>query len=249
MNYETVRAVALRTVRHNDRSSILTAWSETRGRLALVLPAGNGKESRRHRALTMPMGLFEGVVAFRGDEELHRVRDLRGWGPGGVRPDVGGNPVRSAVALFVAEVLTVATREGGADPALWQLVVETAVGIATAEGHTLANLSPAFMVRLAGVLGIAPDLADRRPGFGFDMTEGVFRPSAPLRGEWLPPEQTAVLHTFARASEGYAHTGLARLSGRVRTEMLRGAMRYYTLHHYPMERLRSLDILSTIFAG
>lgn len=243
----TITAVALRTVRHNDRSSILTAWSGRHGRLSLVMPAGNTKESRRRRALTMPLGLFEGVVNLRDTDTLLQVRDLRAWGPDGVPPDVASHPVRSAVAMFVAEVLTVATREGAADPALWSLIVETVVHIAYSAPATLANLPTAFLVRLAYTLGIAPDMADWQPRHGLDLAEGVFRPTRPTSGQWLPPDQAAFLRTYTEAVRDYGHINKIHLTRTARHNLMNTALRYYSLHHYPMDRLRSLDVLTTIF--
>ncbi len=44
--YESIRGLALRTIRHDDRTSILSAWTAERGRVAISMPAGNGREAR-----------------------------------------------------------------------------------------------------------------------------------------------------------------------------------------------------------
>lgn len=194
------------------------------------------------------MGLFECVVNLRDTEQLQQVRDLRAWGPDGIRPDVSADPVRSAIAMFTAEVLTVVTREGAPDPALWNLIVETAVHIAYAPAPSIANMPWAFLVRLANILGIAPDITESTRGKGLDMTDGVLRFSAPLTGDWLPPEQTAKLRVCVQAAEAYRHIRLVRLPRSVRSSLLEGIIKYFALHNYPLERLRSVDILTTVFS-
>lgn len=245
----TIKAVALRTVRHNDRTSILTAWSERHGRLSLIMPAGSGKEGMRRRALTMPLGLFEGVVNLRERDELLHVRDLKGWGPDGIHPDVSSTPVRGAVAMFVAEVLNVTTRESAADAALWSLIVETVVHIAYGRAQALANVPSAFLIRLATVLGIAPDTGEWREGMGFDMTEGVFRGTPGMKNEWVDSRETAVLMKYARAAEQYRHIGLARLPEETRTALTEKLLRYYTLHQYGLEKLKTVGVLGTVLGG
>lgn len=244
--YSDILAVALRTVRHNDRSSILTVWSPTVGRLSLVMPAGNGRESQRRRALTMPMGLIEGVVDIRPGKTVHHLRDIRGWGPAGQRPDVSSHPVRASVALFAAEVLGVVTREGDGDPALWSLVVDTAVRIAGGDALALAYVPLTFLMRLADVIGISPDFHDRRPGFGLDMAEGVFRATRPLHDHWVDADGARLLDMLRTTVGRGRGPGLMRLSRSVRARLLDGLLDYFTLHQYPLDRLRSLDILRAV---
>lgn len=38
--YQTIHAIALRTVRHSDSTSILTAWSAEAGRIAILMGTG-----------------------------------------------------------------------------------------------------------------------------------------------------------------------------------------------------------------
>ena len=246
--YTKIEAVALRTVRHNDRTSILTAWSPVLGRLSLIVPAGNGVESRRQRAVTMPLGLFEGVVKADRNGTLSRIRDLRPWGRQGRQPDVSSHPVRSAVAMFVAEVLCSVTREGDPDNALWALIVETTEYISSASARGLSNMPVMFLLRLASVLGIEPNLAEYVPGMGFDAIDGVFRHTAPIHKNWVPSERTRAVVVLARAAVGYRHLALPGLSRQTRQAVLDELTEYFTLHHFPLNRLRSLDILRALFA-
>ena len=247
--YTNIVAVALRTVRHNDRSSILTAWSPSLGRLSLVMPAGNGPESRRRRALTMPLCLFECTVDDRGDNELMLAREMKSWGPEGYCPDVSSHPVRATVAMFIAEVLWVVTREGDADPVLWNAIVETVSCVAGSKGAALSNLPTGVLLRLANVLGIEPDFYDYRYGMGFDMIDGVFRTTRPMHDHWVANDDLRVLLTVNAALRDYRHLGLLHLSRNVRTRLMDGILRYFVLHHYPLDRLKSLDVLKAVFSA
>lgn len=245
--YTDITAVALRTVRHNERSSILTAWSPRLGRLSLVMGAGNSAESRRRRALTMPLCLFEAVVSVRNGTELLRPRDMRAWSSPGFHTDVTSHPVRSSVAMFVAEVLSVVTREGDGDPALWQLVVETTHCIASGNAAALANLPQAFLFRLISILGIEPDVHDYAKGKYFDMTEGIFRNTRPAGQYFLEPDEAAFAVRAAKAFRRYSHLGSVRIPRPLKRHMLERFITYFALHHFPLDRLRSLGVLQSIF--
>ncbi len=240
--YRPIRAVALRTIKHSDRSSILTAYTAESGRISLIMPAGNGPESRRRRALTMPLSLFEAVADIRPGRDLQMVRDLRPMS--GVALDPASNPVRATVAMFVAEVLGVVTREGDADAALWALIVDTASALSMATGRQLANFPHAFLVRLADVVGILPDNTGYVRRGWLDLAEGVYRRTPPVHDYRLGPDETRTVAIFARTVRGgYDLAGRLALPSPVRSRLLDGLLGYFTLHNYPLDRLHSLDVL------
>ena len=197
----------------------------------------------------MPLCLFEGVVDLRPNTELLQIKDLKALLQEGVPIDVASHPVRSAVAMFIAEVLGVATREGDADASLWSLIVDSALHIGQGNAAKLANMPLMFLCRLATVLGIAPDLSHWRSGMGLDMADGILRTSRPLHNLWVNPSDTRALRTIAAAAQEYRHPAILRLPKKTRGLFLDGMLDYFTVHNYPMNRLRSLDILKTIFSA
>lgn len=246
--YTPFYAVALRTIKHNERSSILTAWSAQLGRLSLIMPAGNGAESRRRRALTMPLGLFEGVVDVRPGRELMPVRDVKPWS-GLRRPvDLSARPAAASVAMFVAEVIEVVTRPGAGmpDPQLWQLIADTARLLDNAKPNVVAAVPWAFMMQLADVSGIAPDAATYRPGSILDLSEGIFRTTPPLHAYATDNAGARIASVLMRAAHNYSHLGLLHLNRDTRRQLLDSTVQYFTLHHFSLDKLRSLDILRSL---
>lgn len=237
--YQTIHAVALRTIKYNDRSSILTAWSSELGRVALLMPAGNGAESRRRRALTMPLSLFEGVVDVRPGRDVMQISDLKGALKGS---DIGANPVRATVAMFLAEVLTAITREGGPDAALWRFLEDSVETLGRLKGNALANFHLVFLTRLATVLGLEPDMSTWSPGKWFDLSDGFFRRSRPLHDHCLEPRQARMARLLLSLT-GYDKLALLPFSRNTRREALETILRYYTLHHSPLDNLHSLPVV------
>lgn len=240
--YRPIHAVALRTIKHSDRSSILTAYTSESGRISFIMSAGNGAESRRRRALTMPLSLFEAVADIRPGRDLQVVRDLRPMS--GLVLDPASSPVRATVAMFIAEVLGIVTREGDADAALWSLIVDTVSALTAAGGRVLSNFPHAFLVRLADIAGILPD--DRgymRHGW-LDLADGVYRPTPPVHEYRLDPDETRLVAVFGRTVRGgYENAGRLALPVKTRSRLLDGLLGYFTMHSYPLDRLHSLEVL------
>ncbi|MDE6497955.1 MAG: DNA repair protein RecO [Muribaculaceae bacterium] len=242
--YETLHCLSLRLVRHDDSSSILTAWSAERGRVAVSIPAGAGREAQRRRALATPLSLVEGVVVSRPGREVLRLRDMRPWV---VTSSVRAHPVKAAVALFVADVLDGALRTATADEHLSRFLFDA---VRLLDGLTrptaVANFHLWFLRALATFTGIAPDYGTWRPGRIFDMSEAVFRATPPLHGRYLEPEQAAAVHMIGRLTP--ANMGRVRLNRDTRRRLLEGILEYYALHGaLPGGASRSLEVLRTLF--
>lgn len=151
----TIHAICLRTVRYNDRNNILALYSRERGRLSVMLPAGNGREAARRRALTMPLSMIEGIADLRGARQLATVRDMRSMT---ALPAIHADPVKMSMAMFLTELLGVVVPEGEADEALFDFMADSITALdAAVEGA--ANFHLAFLYRLGRFIGIEPDLS------------------------------------------------------------------------------------------
>lgn len=242
--YETIHCLSLRLVRHDDATSILTAWSAERGRVAVSIPAGAGREAQRRRALATPMALVEGVVVSRPGRDVLRLRDMRPWV---VMSSLRSHPVKAAVALFLADVLDGVLRTAPADEHLSRFLFDA---VRLLDGLTrpaaVANFHLWFLRALATFTGIAPDYGSWRPGMVFDMSEAVFRSTPPLHGRYLEPAQAAAVHMLGRLTP--ANMGRLRLNRDTRRRLLEGILEYYALHGaLPAGASRSLEVLKTLF--
>lgn len=242
--YNTLHCLALRTIRHDDRTSILSAWSAERGRVGIVMPAGSGREAQRRRALTMPLAMFEGVVVSKPGRELIQLRDIR---PTSVTASVRSHPVKTALALFLSDVLDSSLRTSPPDEQLTAFLFGAVNALdATTDQNALANYHLWFLRALATLTGIAPDFGSWREGSVFDMTEGVFRHTPPTHGRYLLPEDARGVHLLGRLS--LDNIRRVRLNRDQRRRILDGILDYFALHGaLSGSGARSLDILKSLF--
>ncbi len=241
--YETLKCVVLRTIKYDDRRSIVTAWSESRGRVSLLVPAGASREARRRRALMMPLGLFEGEADIKPGRDLLSIRDLR---PLRVLPDICCNPAKAVVAMFLSEALDRILREAAPDPLLSAYIfdaVELLDKLTKPVG--VANFPLVFLYKLGEFLGIEPDCGSWRPGYVFDLPGGVFRQTAPTNGRWIEPADAEFVRLLDRLSFAASERlGIPRTQRRNALDMI---LEYYTMHHAPLSGLKSLPVVREIF--
>lgn len=239
---QKMQFIALRTVRYSDRHSILSGYSLESGRVAFAISAGGGKEAVRRRALLMPLGIVECVADIKPGREISVMYD-----PRAVSPLIGlrSNPLKSAVALFLAEVLGVVLRDGPPDKTLYNYMCRSIEVLDMLPSERVANFHICFLWGLGRFIGIEPDTEEYRPGMIFDMADGRFRISAPLHRHYLDPEQSGVVASLARMT--YANMWLFRMNRHQRNDLLDGILKYYSLHYTGLQSLRSLDVLRELF--
>lgn len=237
--YRKLDCIALRMVKYSDRNSILTVYSRQEGRLVFAVPAGRGREANRMRALLMPMGRFECVADIRPGRDIHHMSDVKPVGGASV-----GDPMRSTISLFLADLLSGLLKEPMPDAPLFDFIdysVETLNSPAT---RGLANFHISFLLLLSRFLGIEPDWGSYAEGAVFDMTEGIFRPSPPPHRNFLPSAESAALNNFRRIN--YRNMRLFRMTRFDRNRMLDMILLYYRLHYPSLPALSSLPILRVL---
>lgn len=241
--YIPLHCIALHTVKYSDRANIVTVYTREQGRRSLLVSAGASREARRCRAVMMPLGAFECVADIRFGRELSTVRDVR---VSPVRPSLHSHPVKMAVAMFMAEFVGALLRESPSDEMMYDFVDSAAAALDRIDDpRALANFTLVFTYRMTRFMGIEPDVASYNKGSVFDMTDGVFRQSAPLHGRWLPSQEARIVRMLASAGwESGRHIALNRA---MRRRALEVALDYYGWHFGSLAGLSSIHVLRELF--
>lgn len=239
--FENLDCIALRTVRYNDRQSILSVYTRTHGRVAMAIPAGAGRHASRLRAITQPMSAFQCVAEFRPNRDIITPRDIRI-----LRPSPGTTPIKAAQSLFIADLLTSLLREPQEDAHLFEFLLATIDSIMQGGAAHTANIHLCFLLKLQHFMGIEPDWSTYTPGSIFDMADGIFRLSAPLHGKWLTSPEAEAAYRLRRMNFRTAH--LYKMSRGDRNLVLDRLIMYYQIHFPGLGTINSLDVLRSLFS-
>lgn len=238
--FEPLNCIALRTVKYNDRHSILTAYSRQHGRVAMLMPAGSTRAAMRLRALSMPLGRFDCVAEFKPGRDILPVRDVRSAGG-----TSGASPLKAAISLFVADLLASLLREPQQDELLYDFISFTVERLVEASVVETANFHICFMMRLQHFLGIEPDWSTFGDARVFDMADGIFRSTPPLHGRFLPSAEAEVAYRLRRMN--FRTARLFRFSRVERNMILDRLIQYYRIHFPGLGSISSLAVLRSLF--
>ena len=239
--YEKLRAIVLNTVKYSDRSNIVHAFSDVRGRVAFAVPQGNTRGARERNAMLMPLSLVEMEARFMPGRELATMRDLRRTHP---LMSIYANPMKNAIAMFVSELLSRVVQQQERDTGLFQYIEASVLTLeSTQDGF--ANFHLCFLYHLGAFIGIQPDMATYTDGRWFDMEGGVFTAGPTLSKHQLNPDDAQAIRLLSRMT--YANMHRFRFNREQRSAILDNILTYYRLHHSTLGNLKSPEVLKQLF--
>ncbi len=239
--YEKLRGIVLNTIRYSDKHNIVHIYTDGRGLMSFAVPLGKTQASRMHNAMLMPLSLVDLEVGVRPGRDLALLREVRRNYP---LATIYSDPIRNAIALFISELLTHVIQEPEGNEYLFRYIEQSVQLLEQMPGQ-IANFHICFLFHLGAHLGIQPNLESYRKGYWFDMTDGVFLPSAVKGHALLPPQEAQVLHLLSRMT--FSNMGVFRFNREERNRMLDVIISYYRLHNAAIGTLRSPDILKQLF--
>lgn len=240
--------MVLHTIKYGDNSLIAYIFTNIYGRRSYLVRGVGGSSGRRTRgnkaALLQPMS----VVEFEGYQgrysSLHSMRDTRN---ALVLKSLPFDSSKSAISLFMAEVLYRLVREETPNLPLFDFVSSSVEALDAIDGSNrgaIANFHLWFLVRLSEFLGFYPG-GEYSDGSVFDVAEGVFCEQVPQHGNYMCAASSATLNAMMTL-EGDG-LGQVKLTGQARSQFVGDLLNFIGFHFDMVHNINSLKILQEVF--
>ena len=238
--YHHSKGIVLSALKYGESSRIVRIYTDNFGLLSFLVNHVGGKRGVLRPSMILPLTLVEIVHTHKGEDKLERLKeasmDL-------TYTAIPYDPVRNALALFLAELFTKVLRAEEANPAKFDFIRAACLAL-----DTLDPLPPAFHLavwaRLTTYLGFGPDLRQLPSPAYFDLHDGTFSPDPPLLHAYLAPETSAYLYQAATWDfEAPLHIPKAG-----RKDLLNGLTQYMNIHLEGFGAFKSLEVLSVLFS-
>jgi len=231
-------AIILRTVKYGDSSMVLTVFGPDCGLLSLITSVSRTSKKGLRQPLMQVLTLVEIVYSDKSKGELKRLQELRLLHP---YQEIPFNPVKSCLALFLAELLSKSLKEEVASPQLYQFLKEAFIFLDD-EQASLGNFLPAFLMDFSAYLGFEPRFKKDSEAPYFDLldAEEIFK--EPLHSYYIYGNEAQIW--AALQAEGYKKSASVALSNSgQRRQVLENMLSYYRLHFNDFGKLKSLPVL------
>jgi len=237
----TTEGIVLHFIKYGESSVIATIYTRDSGRQSYMINAALGKKSKNKASLLQPLFCVDLVAYQKQTSELHRVKELKA---SQVYQSVPFEISKSAVAIFLAEVLYKSINEQEGYPEMYDFIKNSLLYFDLMETGS-SNFHLWFLFRLTEYLGFLPHT--QKAGFEnwFDMKTGAvvhFQPSHPFYGN-------KEITPFLMELSGLKIHQLAdfRISRKTRDSLLSVLIDYYHLHFNDLGEIKSLNVLREVF--
>ena len=237
----STEGIVLHFIKYGESSVIATIFTRDFGRQSYLVNAARGKKSQNKASLLQPLFLVDIVAYQKQTRELHRIKELKS---NHVYQNLPFEITKSAMAIFIAEVLYKSINEQESYPEMYDFIKSSLLYFDLMEAGS-SNFHLWFLFRLTEYLGFLPDTS--RVGFEgwLDIKKGAvvhFQPSHPF---YANKEATGYLMKLS-VLKIHEISGF-QISRKMRDTLISVLIDYYQLHFDDLGEIKSLNVLREVF--
>lgn len=235
------RGIVLHTTRYGESSLVAHCYTEQYGRQSYMIKGVRKSKKQNRSNLFQPLFILDFEVFHKDSREIQLVKEVSRAMPLNSLPF---DMVKSAQAIFMAEVIYRVVREEESNPMLAQFLVSTiqyldAVENASPDFHIL------FMFQLSRHLGFYPQNNFDEGRIFFNLLSGLFISHYNDPDLHLDEVSSKLWHSYMLSE--YQSVKDSDFNGSQRKLVLDDLVRFYKLHVAGMGEIRSLEVLHTYF--
>ncbi len=236
--YHKTRGIVLHTIKYSETSVIAKIYTEKLGLQSYIVKGIRAVKSKSKAALLQPMTLLEMEVSHRENKQLQFIKEFR---RSEVYKSIPFNTVKSAVALFILEVISKSLRGHESDAGLFEFIYESFCALDKIP-ETDPDFPLLFLVHFSRLLGFAPHGNFSDENCFFEMSEGLFTNNQSLL-HIMDKRESTLLNDLL--SKNLFAINPAKTLRTERKTMLKNLIKYYQLHIENFS-LKSPEILEEI---
>ena len=224
------RGVVLKFIKYRESSIIVRIYTETLGLQSYLINGVRSSRSKRNKiALYQPLTLLDLVVYFREEKQLQRLSEAKCNNPFVTIPL---NPKKSAVVLFLVEILGKTLKEPSGNPELFEFIWDSLKRFDDVD-FPFENFHLIFLVKLAKFLGFAPQNAS-------EIYEELRHK---LDSHWPSSNEGDLMNHLLNGEMSDTPT----LSNKLRSNLLTILLTLFQVHVEHFGSVKSVQVLNQIF--
>lgn len=236
------KCIALHTVRFGETSLVAYVYSQEYGRVSLMVNNAYGKGKNAKKAIYFqPLNIIE-IVFYPGKAQT--LAKLKEVSISQTNTALHLNPVKSAIALFIGEIIYRTIREEESNPSLFRFL-EISIQTLDALEHGISNFHLIFLSQLTKYLGFYPSGSHTSSTPYFDYKNGLYVSAEPVHPMFFTLEQSRILSLTLTTTYTDAHE--LKLNGRQRNEFLTNMLNFFSYHMDTVQSMKSLAVLNQVF--
>lgn len=232
-------SIVLSKLKYKDNDLIVKCYTQQRGIVSYIL-RGVLKSKKSHTKTVYFQALSQLQIEenFKPNRTLQNIKEVK---PNYIYRTLYSNIYKSAIVMFLSEILSTVLREEEQNEALFNYI-ETALQYLDSE-EQYSNFHLLFLLKLTRYLGFQPEYLNTDYPF-FNLESGIFEETATsmysVSGQNL---------TLLKQMLGINFDALSsiKISSKQRQEFLNMLLYYFELHLDGFKKPKSLQVLNDVF--
>ena len=238
--YIQTKAIVLAAVKYGDSGRVLRCYTKEVGLQGYMINSLKSKKAAVKSSMLLPLTQLNIVASHKEKGTLERIKEAK---VNAAYSSIPFDPVKNAIAFFMAEVLNRSLKEEQPNAAKYDFVT-TACRLLDEFDQVPAHFHVAFLLALSRYLGFYPELASAAKGVYFDKIEGVFQVQQPMHPHYLDQSNSSALKALLNTT--FTDQNI-RFPKATRKMLLSEMLLYYKLHVDGFGDLKSVGILEELF--
>lgn len=236
---DKTRAIVLKAIKYGDNSLIVKLLTEQNGLRSFMIKGAFNKTAKIRAALFQPLTLLD-IISADTHGELGYLKEAS------IEYSYKTIPFeinKNAIVLFTCELLSKSIQDSETDTELFCFIHNALTHLDKAESN-YADFPVKFAIELSRHLGFAPNISSYKPGFVFDLEEGIFRHDG---GNSIYVIDSQLSEHFNNLCvTDFFENGKLRLGNTARRQLLYAVIAYFKLHVSGFNEINSCEILKTV---
>ncbi len=238
--FHSDEAIVLQLIPHKDNNAIVKLFTRNSGLVSCWISSLRSKTSGIRSSGLQPLTLINSVIDQRETKQLASLKEMQiSFFPANISTRIE----KSALAIFIAELLSHTIKETASDNSLYDFIRESIILLNDTK-ENCANFHIVFMLNLSNHLGLLPHNSFTPQTPYLNLEEGVYLAKTPLHTAFLYPDESECISKLS--SLPISSFAEAEIQTALRKNILHGLLKYFEIHA-SMTPLKSHLVLEEVF--
>ena len=229
---ESTKGIVLHYYKYSESSVIAKIFTEESGLQPYVLKGVRNKKSKNKVNILQALNLVNMEASNISKRNIQYIKEIRSEI---ALIELMGNINKRFMSMFIAEILLKVLIESEEDKNLFNYIENMILSI-NKKGELNKNFSLIFLLKLSKYLGFPPSTINSEKEV-FDLENSCFTNQSSYYN--ISGENKNYFVSLLKGEEG-------DIPYKNRKELLQSLQKYYKLHHYNIDKLRSYEVIESL---
>ena len=235
------RGIVFSYTEYRETSLIVKIYTELFGIQSYIVNSVRKKNAKLNVGWFQPLTLVDLVVYHKERHGLQRIAEIRPMPP---LKDIPFDVIKSAIILFIDEVLCKTIKEEEENQLLFEFLFNT-IQLFDIQQPASNDFHLLFLIRLTRYLGFYPIQNFNQATPYFNLIDGKFQSEIPLHPYYL--NEKAALNFSNLILNSADFSAKLNLPGEEKRTLIENLLEYYRLHVPNFSNVKSHKVLEQIF--